>query len=380
VNTAVVGLGFGDEGKGVVTDYLCSLSPRSAVLRFSGGHQAAHTVFYNGTNHVFSNFGSGTLRGCETYWSEFCTFEPRGFCNELNILRKKGISPILHIHNNCMVTTPYDIIANWLSSERAHGTTGVGIWKTIERNNNNFHLSATQILTQNEKTTKAHIKEVANYYSNLQHENLSDMLEEFYDAVKQIQNDDSIQLFYNYPHANSMVFEGSQGLLLDKDIGFWPYVTPSKTNMENVFKLGYSPSDVFLVTRAYQTRHGTGPMTNEDKPFLTRQVEAATQDNVFQGKLRKTMLDLDLLEKGVRLGIDPACGQRGIKKNLVITCLDQIDEYTLTHNETVLSFDGVGEFISYIGETLGITGELYGNYSPYSDTVSKVLEVIGCQT
>ncbi len=74
-NRAVIGLGFGDEGKGVVTEYLCSQDPEhTVVVRFSGGQQAGHKVCKGDTEHIFSNFGSGTLSGCPTYWSEHCTF------------------------------------------------------------------------------------------------------------------------------------------------------------------------------------------------------------------------------------------------------------------------------------------------------------------
>lgn len=105
----VIGLGFGDEGKGMVTDFLCSHLPSSKIVtRFSGGHQAGHTVELKGYRHVFSNFGSGTLRGIPTYWSERCTVDPIGLVNELTILLNQGFKPRLYINQNCPITTPYD--------------------------------------------------------------------------------------------------------------------------------------------------------------------------------------------------------------------------------------------------------------------------------
>jgi adenylosuccinate synthase len=76
----VTGLFFGDEGKGITTAFLSS--PQSLVVRFSGGHNAGHTVETNGYRHIFSSFGAGTFRGAHTYWSEYCTFCPRSFFNE----------------------------------------------------------------------------------------------------------------------------------------------------------------------------------------------------------------------------------------------------------------------------------------------------------
>ncbi|MEM9930725.1 MAG: adenylosuccinate synthetase, partial [Bacteroidota bacterium] len=79
----VLGLAFGDEGKGVTTDYLCRQAERPLVIRFSGGHQAGHTVVSpQGRRHVFSNFGAGTLAGAPTFWSKYCTFHPVGYANE----------------------------------------------------------------------------------------------------------------------------------------------------------------------------------------------------------------------------------------------------------------------------------------------------------
>ena len=361
MSSAVVGLGFGDEGKGVVVDYLCSRKPESTVLRFSGGHQAAHTVTLEDTSHVFSNFGSGTLRGCPTYWSEFCTVEPRGLWKELEVLKSKGVTPKIHIHGNCRVTTPYDIVANWLSKERNHGTCGVGIWKTIERARRGVTITASDVFENFQAGNR--LKEVKDYYGGLHHEDLQPMLEEFYYSVLQILGS-SVQLFTDYPREN-LVFEGSQGLLLDEDLGFSPHTTPSKTNLDNLFTLGYIPSSVYLVTRAYQTRHGAGPMTNQDLPVDVQRYEEATQYNPFQGSLRKTVLDLNLLANVVSKGMD----YPDVTRHLVVTCLDQVERYKLTYNGNVMTFVDPTRFASFIGEVLKVDGSIYGNFSPRSSTV-----------
>jgi len=373
MNSAVIGMGFGDEGKGVVTDYLCSLSPKSAVLRFSGGHQAAHSVSYNGISHVFTNFGSGTLRGCETYWSEFCTFEPRGFWNEFKILKSKGVSPIIYIHSKCRVTTPYDIVANWLSSERENGTCGVGVWKTVERDRAGLTFSAIELFTLSNWDIKTRLCDIELYYNKLEHPELPYMIDQFLHSVRCIKENASggFRLFIDYPKGENTIFEGSQGILLDQDIGFGSHTTPSKTNMRNLLQLDYVPDDVFLVTRCYQTRHGNGPMTNEMYPVELNHFEEATKDNKFQGKLRKTILDLDLLKRAVTLGVNSDCLYHDIRKNLVVTCLDQMDEYFLTDGRRVIKFDNPELFVYYIGRNLGIDGEMYGNYSPLSSTVKE---------
>ena len=113
MRAAVIGLGFGDEGKGMVTSYLSSYYKNPMVVRYSGGHQAGHTVHHNGINHTFANFGCGTLHGCPTYWSPYCTVEPVGLIREFSILADKLCEDFdsmkIYIHNDCPVTTPFDI-------------------------------------------------------------------------------------------------------------------------------------------------------------------------------------------------------------------------------------------------------------------------------
>lgn len=74
---AVIGAGFGDEGKGLMTDYCCQRPKYTTVVRFNGGAQAGHTVVTpDGRRHVFSHFGSGTLRGAATFLSRFFICNP----------------------------------------------------------------------------------------------------------------------------------------------------------------------------------------------------------------------------------------------------------------------------------------------------------------
>jgi len=106
----IIGLGFGDEGKGLVTDYLCHKHPNSLVIRFNGGHQAGHTVVASdGQKHTLSCFGAGTLRGVPTYWSNYCTFSLAYFLEEYEALK---ITPKLFLYKLCPITTHYDVLFN----------------------------------------------------------------------------------------------------------------------------------------------------------------------------------------------------------------------------------------------------------------------------
>ena len=92
---AVIGLGFGDEGKGLTVNHLANKLDNPLVIRYSGGQQAGHTVIKDGYKHTFSNFGSGTLSGAPTYWSKYCSFDPVGFAKEYNKLKNDGYDPVI---------------------------------------------------------------------------------------------------------------------------------------------------------------------------------------------------------------------------------------------------------------------------------------------
>jgi adenylosuccinate synthase len=377
MNRAVIGLGFGDEGKGVVTDYLCSQNPASVVVRFSGGHQCAHTVVVNNVLHVFSSFGSGTLRGCPTYWGPCCTFEPKSFITEHQILKSKNVTPKITIHPECRVTTPYDVYANRHSKEdMMNGTTGTGFWQTVKRNRAGVHLSVAEVLCWSEEYLQHKLTMISEYYNQQPNEEISEMLEYFMVSVRGIKTMLGNNVFMDTGHlkAEEIVFEGNQGLLLDEDLGYAPHITASKCNLENVINMGYKIDQVFLVTRAYQTRHGNGPITNVGMDLnVCGAYEVATRENPYQGRLRKTVLDLDQLHGAVTAGITQCCKDNGILKNLVVTCLDQfVGKPRLTHHGQLIEFRDCARFAYYIKEALGVDGKVFGNYRPCSEAIKEL--------
>ena len=150
------------------------------------------------------------------------------------------------------------------------------------------------------------------------------------------------------------IYEGSQGLLLDQHYGFFPYVTRSDTGTENILKLcGDMKPEIFLITRAYQTRHGQGPMSNEHLPHNIKKNPLETNvRNRFQGEFRRSLLDLSLLEYAMqrdKLIVDAP------DKRLVITCLDHIkDEYRFTRQGQIIHCDNEDDFVERIAEHLKV--------------------------
>src|ERR1700733_5726906 len=148
----VIGAGFGDEGKGLMTDYFAE--PGGLVVRFNGGAQAGHTVMVSRpfftrmpegyhkvttmdySRHVFHHFGSGTFQGATTCLSRFFIVNPMVFVEECEQLRGLGLRPTVIIDPSCPVTTPYEMILNQIMEERRgdqrHGSCGLGINETVQ--------------------------------------------------------------------------------------------------------------------------------------------------------------------------------------------------------------------------------------------------------
>lgn len=349
MNKIVIGLGFGDEGKGIFTDYLCSQSPNSLVIRFSGGHQVSHTVVTDDISHVFSNFGSGTLRGVPTYWSKYCTVEPFGLLNELKKLKDKGVSPCLYIDEKCPITTPYDIAINQLLEDKnCHGSCGVGFGTTIEREEKHYSLTFLDLFYP--RVLKHKLDLIGNYY------NIDVKLENYIQLCDVLINQTCIHKFNQMPRSSiyeNYIYEGSQGLLLDQNYGFFPNVTRTNTGLTNIKIVSHSQdSELFLVTRAYQTRHGNGFMTNENIPHnISDNPLETNKENKYQGKFRKSLLDVSLLEYAIKKDEDI----KHMRKRLVITCLDHIvNEYRFTYNGEIIYCSDEKEFIDRVSGLLNI--------------------------
>ncbi|HYE53977.1 MAG TPA: adenylosuccinate synthetase [Chitinophagaceae bacterium] len=342
----ITGLGFGDEGKGLATDYLSHHSLSPVVIRFNGGHQAGHTVVTaDGRRHVFSSLGSGSFRGAPTYWSRYCTFYPNGFLNEYHTLRAMNVRPVFYLDYLSPVTTFYDVIYNRAleESRSRHGSCGLGFGATIERHESFPKLFAQDMLSPRllrlkldaveryyrEKVNASGWSKLSEFYFNYDFEKAKKLfMEAAAECVEVVRLVNETAFFNTLKEKDcTCIFEGAQGILLDMDFGFFPHVTRSYTTSRNAMELITTNKlpmpAVYYITRAYQSRHGAGPMTNEDMAFNL--IENEQETNVFnpwQGNFRKSVLDLDLLKHAI-LSDSHYSGMAS--KSLIITCLDQLD-------------------------------------------------------
>jgi adenylosuccinate synthase len=337
----VVDLGFGDSGKGITVDYLCSQSPdikRTLVVRFDSGHQVGHTVQLDGFKHTFSNFGSGTLRGVPTYYSQNVTVFPPAILLEGRELSK--YSPRLYFHPLTMIATPYDIAWNRVNERvQQHGSCGVGYGATIVRNKDGAGLSVKDL--SNKWVFIEKCRGIVKYYFDKMEQG-SDLEQAFLGELKNVY----VQDFYDECMRASMywetaflrdivddydtlVFEGNQGILLDRFEGIHPHNSWSSCTSEQALQLLQSDveeqcqTSIYYVTRCYQTRHGNGPMSSSIDISLVNNEAEINVPNEWQGKMRVKDFDTSLISWS--LETDKAHRERfgTLETHLVITCLDQ---------------------------------------------------------
>lgn len=360
----VIGLCYGDEGKGLITSFLSSKN--DLVVRFNGGQQAGHTVENNGHRHIYSSFGSGTMNGAHTYWSEYCTFYPKSFYNERESLVANGFDPVFYIHHMAMVTTPFDIDHNRdTESINKHGSVGMGFGATIGRNENTpFKLYAIDLSYRDVLVHKLH--QIASYYKSVDVEEQIETFLYYVDHIK-LNYTTLSEIKGNY---ENIIFEGAQGIMLDMDLGFFPNVTRSNTTSKNAIQLikdnDLPAPDVYYLMRSYLTRHGNGFMPNESADLSYE--DKTNVSHKYQGNFRQGYHSIEQL----RYAINCDCAFSGYdfnKKHLSIICLDQTDSQIL--------FDNERQLIDFFLQKLGFKFEsILANYSPDSETISRIRTLV----
>ena len=365
----IVGMGFGDEGKGVMTNYLAVQNQAQWVIRYNGGPQAAHTVMFNDTKsskfgnvrHTFSQFGSGTFAGVRTYLSKHMMVNPISLIDEwkkLNHLDKSIKLDMVHIDPLAPMITPYHIYANRICERiLRHGSCGMGISQLAKDLINHPEnvirmkdLKSTDLVERLETIRLSIVEEMkARSFYMGDEPLLSDKLESFKMALayqKMAKHLNILSNSYDGMTKNDrFIFEGAQGILLDEWHGFHPNTTWSNTTQENALsilkEIGFDKKpSVIGVTRAYITRHGAGPFVNRDYQKKSYEYNTA---NEWQGKFKYGYID------GVMLDYSSKCIKdhgEYFSFNLAVTHVDEIYNQEQLACD-VYEVDGQNQLIRY---------------------------------
>ncbi len=313
----VIGLAYGDEGKGSWVEHLVRKHEISFVVRFNGGVQAHHHVVQaDGRYHGFRQFSAGSfVPEVRTVLSRFMLLEPELLLEEAQSLQSLGVQKPLErvvISEETPVITPFARLLNQIQEvyrgKSRHGSTGFGIGIT-QRDLEQYpqqalrvkDFSSTRLFEKLRVLAEAAIEEAGEYasaettelleslrWSDLNH--YADLYREFPQRVSVLSEERMRQLV----RENDVVFEGAQGVLLDQQYGFFPHVTRSNCTFENAEELLREAEFEGTVNRvgllrAYGTRHGAGPFVTEEPRIEIPPCHNAT--NVWQGAFRQGWFD-----------------------------------------------------------------------------------------
>jgi adenylosuccinate synthase len=341
--TAVIGANFGDEGKGLLTDYLAAEDPAgTVVVRFNGGAQAGHTVVTSaGGRHVFHHFGAGTLAGARTLLSRHFLVNPFLWAKERPELPE--LAGPMEVDRRALLTTPFDMLVN-REAERSrgdcrHGSCGLGINETVERCQGPLASTVAdlerpgrlrELLREIAARSRTRLEQLGVSPSPFFEEMVrsAGLVESYLDTCEQFRRTERlVDGAAGLADFRQIIFEGAQGLLLDERHRFFPHVTRSRTGLPNVVQIageiGLMELNVVYVTRAYLTRHGAGPFPTE-RPGLSF-LDPTNAPNEWQGALRFGDLDVGLLAESVASDLMEA-GRLAVSPWLAVTCLDQVPD------------------------------------------------------
>lgn len=273
----LLGLQWGDEGKGKVVDVL---TPRyDAVARFQGGPNAGHTLEFEGKKYVLRSIPSGIFQhGQVNIIGNGVVLDPVLFQEEAESLEQSGIAlkEILKISKKVHLIMPTHRLLD-AANEKAKGgakigTTGKGIGPTYTDKISRNGLRLGDVFHDFEtKYTNARNKHIATLKSMGENPEFEELEQRWLKAIEYIKGYDIVDSEYLINsllrEGKSVLCEGAQGTLLDVDFGSYPFVTSSNTICAGACSgLGVAPNkigEVFGIFKAYCTRVGSGPFPTE---------------------------------------------------------------------------------------------------------------------
>ncbi len=367
---SVIGLFFGDEGKGHTVNYLTEKHNATANVRFSGGSQAAHRVVKDGVGHVFAQFGSGSVSSpyVKTFLSSQMAVNPINLMVEADVHHANGIANLynrLYIDPECPLITPFHVALNQarelVRGEDRISTTGMGVGEVFddERLKPQILIRAKDLLDDLHFGVGRKIIELRKLKEK-EVEKLGGDIEFYREQTSFTDNEylrsltyfpkDTIKLNFNELLLNEMgigdiILEGSQGTLLDMDFGTKPWITRSSVALPAADKLlsmfPEFPRNNIGVMRGYLTRHGIGPMPSEDEKLTESIPDSHNVYGEWQRNFRVGWLDLSLLKYSLECN-------KGLN-SLVITNLDRTPEdcyYFWEGNPTPIKRDALMNLVN----------------------------------
>jgi len=273
MNKAVIGLQWGDEGKGKIVDYLSE--DFDLVVRYQGGNNAGHTVIVDENTYKLNLIPSGVIRGKTCFLGQGVVLDPDHFSKEYDQITKKIDQPKVFLSSNISLILDYHkqldrVNESILNNEKKIGTTSKGIGpayqdKVGRKSIKLYDLKSKNVIEEKMQSIKKFYDPILESFSEskINIEKTVNDLFSFYNLIKELIVDNSLinKKFKN----KEILFEGAQGALLDLDHGSYPFVTSSNTVSSNIvigsaMQVDFQTVGIF---KAYATRVGNGPFPTE---------------------------------------------------------------------------------------------------------------------
>lgn len=272
MNLAIIGLQWGDEGKGKIVDLLAK--DYNYIVRYQGGNNAGHTVDVDGFEFVFHLLPSGVLHPEKIgVISDGVVINPKELLKEIALLEEKGITPNLYISLGCHLIMPYHIfIDGVIEKNQKIGTTMRGIGPAYIDRVGRCGIRMADLLDEKLFVEKLELNLLQKEYilkEEFKQEEIRSEYLSLFERIKPYLADTRAVLNKAMANSEPILFEGAQGTLLDVAFGTYPYVTSSHTTVGGISVGTGIPanriSEIMGVMKAYTTRVGEGPFPTELK-------------------------------------------------------------------------------------------------------------------
>jgi adenylosuccinate synthase len=323
----VLGLSYGDEGKGKICHSLLENGKYTHVMRFNGGHNAGHTIYHNEKKLITHLIPSGVFYGIKSIIGPGCVVDVEKFFREIDYLEDNGIKTdgLVYIANNAHLILPEHLEED--GKDVVIGTTRTG-------NGPCYRDKYAR------KGARAKDIPILQPY-------LIDIYNEFYGS-----NNRNVKV----------LAEGAQAFHLDIDWGDYPFVTSSHCGIGSVLLNGFNHKqirDVYGIIKAYDTYVGSKDFQPEGEIFELIQ-EEGKEFGATTGRKRKcNWLNWNNIQQAIKMN--------GVNKLVVnkVDILEKVGEFKILRDSKLLNFENKYQFEQYIGkEAYKLGAEVYFSYSP----------------
>ena len=315
--SVVLGLQFGDEGKGKITDFLSDRY--DVVVRFNGGGNAGHTVVNEGKTYKFHLLPSGSLRAPMIVLGNGMVIDPSALISEMESVENLTARTKVVISRMAHIVTPLhkalDSREEQLRGRLSIGTTAQGIGPTYEDKYARTGIRMIDLLDRvivgDKIETIYRMKEKllsdTVYSDPSEREKMADSLFECGKKLSRYFDYSEDIIYGEYRKGKNIIFEGAQGTMLDIDFGMYPYVTSSNA-LAGALSLGAGfpfrkVDKVIGVVKSYVSRVGSGPFPTEISGDLGNELrELGGEYGTTTGRPRRVgWLDLSMLKYAIRI-------------------------------------------------------------------------------